>query len=75
MAQQTAVDWLIKEIDSQYPNINILWKQRIIEQAKQMEEEQHGNTWIDSRIERNGDDYIGKDKTFEEYYKETYGTE
>jgi hypothetical protein len=37
MAQQTAVEWLIKEIDSQYPNINILWKQRMIEQAKGME--------------------------------------
>ncbi len=73
MAQQTAVDWLIKEIDSQYPHINILWKQRMIEQAKQMEEEQHGNTWIDSRIEYNGDDYIGKEKTFEHYYNETYG--
>ena len=40
MAQQTAVEWLIKEIDSQYPHINILWKQWMIEKAKQMEKEQ-----------------------------------
>jgi hypothetical protein len=73
MAQQTAVDWLIKEIDSQYPHINILWKQRMIEQAKQMEEEQHGNTWLDSRIENSdGYGYLGKEKTFEQYYNETY---
>jgi hypothetical protein len=71
MAQQTAVEWLFEQIP-------IEWSSRIsafnaYQQAKQMEKEQHENTWIDSRIERNGDDYIGKDKTFEEYYNETYG--
>jgi hypothetical protein len=39
-----------------------------------MEMRQHENTWIDSRIEIKGDDYIGKEKSFEEYYNETYTT-
>jgi hypothetical protein len=44
-------------------------------EAKQMEKEQHSNTWIDGRIEYNGDDNIGKEKTFEEYYNETYSSQ
>ena len=48
----------------------------LIQQAKQIEIRQHENTWIDSKIEMkgDGDNYIGKEKSFEEYYKENYGT-
>jgi hypothetical protein len=68
MGQQTAVDWLHEVYNQQG---RILTAQ--FEQAKQMEKEQHDNTWVDSRIEYNGDDYIGQGKTFEQYYNETYG--
>jgi hypothetical protein len=39
--RQTPVEWLIKEIDSQYPHINILWKEWMIEQAKEKEQQYH----------------------------------
>jgi hypothetical protein len=84
MAQQTAVEWLIenlmkldKELDGRRKNEDAtvlkLNPTKIFERAKQMEEEQHGNTWFDSRIECKGDDFIGKEKTFKEYYNETFG--
>jgi hypothetical protein len=38
-----------------------------------MEKEQHSDTWIDSRVFDKGDDYIGKTKSFDQYYNETYG--
>lgn len=46
---------------------------RLEKQAKTMHKEEHENTWIDSRIEDKGNDYIGKQKSFNEYYNETYG--
>ncbi len=70
MKQQTAVEWLIEQLQAPCRTI----PSHIIEQAKQMEMRQHENTWIDSRIEIKGDDYIGKEKSFEEYYNETYTT-
>jgi hypothetical protein len=81
MAQQTAVEWLVKEIDSQYPHINILWKQRMIEQAKQMEKEQikaaynkgYQDGEIDSLDAKDGDVQYFEDA--EQYYNETYGKE
>jgi hypothetical protein len=38
--KMTAIEWLIKEIDSQYPHMNILWKQWMIEQAKEKEKQE-----------------------------------
>ena len=71
--KQTAVEWLYTKLstctsEELVGNIN-----KWFEQAKAMEKEQHDNTWIDSRLECKGDDYIGKEKTFEQYYNETYG--
>jgi hypothetical protein len=45
----------------------------LIEQAKEKEKEQHSNTWDDSRVEDKGDNYIGKQKSFNDYYEQTYG--
>lgn len=36
----TAVEWLIDEIDMQYPDINIKRKEWMIDKAKEMEKEQ-----------------------------------
>ena len=36
----TAVEFLINEIDMQYPHINIRWKQIMIEQALEIEKQQ-----------------------------------
>jgi hypothetical protein len=69
----SAVEWLEQEYKKWYRKGNpIILK--LIKQAKQMEEKQHENTWVDSRIEMKGDgyNYIGKEKTFEEYFKQEY---
>ncbi len=82
MVQQTATDWLAEKYnyitwmrnrDEMSAETADKLRAQYLEQAKQMEKEQHDNTWVDSRIEYNGDDYIGQGKTFEQYYNETYG--
>jgi len=85
MAQQTATSTLIKELmafdnsnndDKNYYEfkIPIIAFMTLITSAMELEKEQHKNTWEDSRIESKGDDFIGKEKTFKEYYNENYGT-
>lgn len=66
----TAVEWLVEQLRKQNP---LYTKNELIQIAKEMEEEQHENTWTDSRVECKGDDFIGKEKTFKQYYNETYG--
>jgi len=72
MSKQTAIQWLAFELSKLgllphgVPN-------ELYEQGKQMEKEQHADTWLDSRIESNDEDYIGKEKSFEQYYEQTYG--
>jgi hypothetical protein len=43
------------------------------EVAKQMEKEQHEETWFSSRVEDMGDEFKVEQKSFEDYYNETYG--
>jgi hypothetical protein len=84
MSKQTAVEWYIEENEKMlvlfYDGLitgNDLSdkKQELLTQAKQMEREQHSDTWIDSRVEDKENDYIGKQKSFDEYFTETYGKE
>lgn len=75
--KQTAVQWLIQKLINRQNGIidgfPVLSLDEIYDKAKQMEKEQHKDTWLDSRIESNDEDYIGKEKSFEQYYNETYG--
>ena len=75
MKQQTAVNWLVDQIksDQNQKALSASEWMEVIEQAKQMEKQQHDNTWVDSRIEDRGEGFIGREKTFEQYYTETYG--
>ena len=50
------------------------WRKKFLEEAKEMEKEQHANTWDDSRVEDKGDNYVGKQKSFNDYYEQTYGS-
>ena len=68
--KQTAVDYLFEKLWDE-PKDKLTWY-KIAGDAKDMEKEQMGNTWVDSRIADKGYDYIGKQKSFEEYYNETY---
>jgi len=69
--KQTAVEYLINELTMLGHNFKLYKKE--IQIAKQMEKEQHNDTWTDSRIEDKGDDYLGKQLSFEEYYNRTFG--
>lgn len=62
--KQTAVEWLIEQIEEL---INV--PKDLKEQAKAMEKEQKANTW------NNAINAVEKDKweSFEQYYNETYG--
>lgn len=69
MAQQTAVEWLIKQFEQK----GYIGKQDEL-QAKAMEKKQHGNTWdeaIDTH-ERRGHNIARSIVDFDDYYNETF---
>ena len=66
MAQQTAVEWLIDQVEDFIGLIPV----DIIEQAKQMEREQIMNAFDIRKI----DIAFDKKTTSDQYYTQTYGT-
>jgi hypothetical protein len=73
----TAVDWLINEwmhLDAEFDMVlidkNTYWEKlkEKHNQAKEMEKQQHSDTWDDGMKSDNG--YFGN---FEQYYNETFG--
>jgi hypothetical protein len=72
MKQQTAVQWLQEAISKKLSSEIGPYFLDLFDQAKEMEKEQHSDTWMDSRIEYFGDDYIRKEKSFDEYYTHTF---
>jgi hypothetical protein len=64
---KTAVEWLINEIDMQYPDINVKNKEWMIDKAKEMEEEQLKDAWD------NGCGYLQENS--QQYYNETFKQE
>jgi len=67
MAQQTAVEWLVNEVNSDCLNSTFI-RHEIIEQAKTMEKEQIMKAVYDS-MGTNFDPNMGR---AEQYYNETY---
>ena len=68
---QTAVEFLYEALWEAGKD-KFIW-QIILQQAKEMEKEQMCDTWVDSRTFDKGDNYFGKQKSFEEYYNQNYG--
>jgi hypothetical protein len=75
MSKQTAVEWLIErllDLDIQFAkklislDVHSTTKVYLQEKAKQMEKEQHENTWY-------AGDEDGAIHEFEYYWEETYG--
>jgi hypothetical protein len=66
--KQTAVEWLIKKIAEDYPEIPKAYREEY-NKAKEMEKEQHLNTYLE------GDKMEGRASLddAEQYYNETYG--
>lgn len=72
MKQQTAVEWLVEQTRKQ--EWHSLQRGEMIEQAKQMEKEQHGTTWdkaIDAH-EKRGHVIARSWCDFDEYYNEKF---
>ena len=69
MAQQTAVQWLVEQLrlptNIRFTDDEKSSYKELIEQAKEMEKQQHKYTWYDSTI----NSHI----SFEQYYTQSYG--
>lgn len=65
--QQTAVEWLIK-IYLQTNKIDSF----DIEQAKELEKQQHEKTWFDSTMQFANESEMINKKYFDDYYTETF---
>jgi hypothetical protein len=65
--KQSSIDWLVEEINKQKAWADPSRLEPIIEQAKQMEKEQHEETWAAAWNES------AKSGHFEQYYNETFG--
>jgi hypothetical protein len=77
--KQTAVEWLAEKYDYAYwmvkrDEISTAlaeeWKKHYLEQAKEMEKEQHLKTWTEGLYCETGDK-----QAFENYYIETFKSE
>ena len=72
MAEQTAVEWLQEQLNPDIKTMQGNIIQELLEQAKQMEKEQHEETFQQSR--RALDECMPPVwESWEQYYKETYG--
>jgi hypothetical protein len=67
--RQTAVEWLLNEIDMQYPEINVRRKEWMLEKAKEIEKEQIKDAF------KSGAFYKGYELESEQYYFEKYENE
>jgi hypothetical protein len=71
MTQKTAVDWIIEQLQAPCRGI----PSHIIEQAKQMDKEQHRETFKQSRQAKIFEEGMPPVwENFEQYYNKTYGT-
>ena len=75
--KQTAVEWLYKNLlDNPMSNEDVIYNINVFEQAKEMELEQHQETFKQSRQAK----IFEKDmppvwESFDEYYNETFKSE
>jgi hypothetical protein len=69
MAQQTAVEWMARQIITMKRS-DMTWNE-IVNQAMFMEKEQLYNSWKTSELWSDGN-FVDRIEAFEQYYKETY---
>jgi len=72
--KQTAVEWLINQLEKEYNSFPLLNAEACIE-ALEMEKEQHNVTWKESRIVKVVDTYHEKETSFDDYYNKTFKSE
>jgi len=81
--KQTAVDWLIEQLQKtrnyqkviNEANENKSYVRNVIKQAKEMEKEQHADTWDKSmdNLDVRGGNIVRAWEDFDEHYEQTYG--
>ena len=73
--KQTAVEWLIDEIEKLISITNFPKWETLKKQAKQIENIQHGNTWDDAiqAHEDRGHNLVRSWCDFDDYFTKTYG--
>lgn len=70
--KQTAVEWLVQQLRNGKE-----FNDELIQQAKEMEKEQHGKTWdcaIDN-LDARGGNVVRAWADFDDYYNETFKSE
>jgi hypothetical protein len=66
---KTAVEWLIEKLKGRSVDLEMPWNIDLVEQAKEMEKQQHEQTFNESRLTH---PMIGfKHETFKDYWNET----
>jgi hypothetical protein len=76
--KQTAVEWLINEIDMQYPDINIKWKEWMVDKAREMEMDQacgFVRDFIDNKCYASFEGCVQFNGTPEGYYDEIFNSD
>jgi hypothetical protein len=73
--KQTAVEWLLNEIDMQYPEINVKRKEWMVDKAKEMEREQSIDFARLCLNKAKDLDVLTAFINVQQYYNETYGNE
>ena len=71
--KQTAVEWLIHELGEYFPH-EVGRIELVVNKAKAMEKEQHGETWdyAMKNYDERGGVFARAWSDFDDYYKETY---
>jgi hypothetical protein len=74
MKTQTAVEWLVNELKKSLPSVYNNEFEEEINQAKEMEREQHGETWDKAmkNYEDRGGNFSRAWGDFCDYYNETF---
>jgi len=67
--KQTAIEWLLKEINERNGFIFTIHYEELFNQAKAMEKEQIMMAYNDGRVNQG----LKQNKNSEQYYEETYG--
>jgi hypothetical protein len=71
--KNTAVDWLINEIDMQYPEINVRRKEWMVDKAKEMEKHQLIDAHISGyEYHEQSEKFVAGYNYFETTYEEPY---
>jgi hypothetical protein len=73
--QKTAVEWLVEQLFGD--NEIIGCSDELLQQAKEMEKEQHGKTWDNAldKYEVRAGNYMRAYEDFDEYYNKTFKSE